>query len=219
MLVTQYGGEVAGEAYVPVNSRRRDFLPVMRDIREVNPDFIFSTVVGEATTYLYQAYADAGFNPNNMPIASLTTTEAEILAMGPDVGENHYTAGSYFQGTGGAREASFVKSYEQRFGEPGSINMCAEAAYFQVHLLAKALALTNSLETDVLLPVVLGSFVDAPQGRVSVNPTSNHANLWSRVGRANRKGQFDIVRQSSSQVDADPFLICALHGGTGAEAA
>jgi Periplasmic binding protein domain len=32
-------------------------------------------VVGESTVHLYQAYADFGFDPRNMPIASLTTTE------------------------------------------------------------------------------------------------------------------------------------------------
>jgi branched-chain amino acid transport system substrate-binding protein len=154
-----------------------------------------------------------------MPIASLTTTEAEIQAMGLDVAEGHFTAGSYFKGMGGASEETFVDEYIRCFGEADSINMCAEAAYFQVHLLAKALAVTNSLDTDLLKPVVLGSSMDAPQGRVSVNPSSNHANLWSRVGRANHAGGFDIVHQSHSEVDADPFLICPFPRETDEEAA
>jgi TRAP-type mannitol/chloroaromatic compound transport system permease large subunit len=31
--------------------------------------------------------------------------------------------------------------------------------------------------------------------------------LWTRIGRANREGQFDIVCQSKEPVHADPFLI------------
>ena len=59
----------------------------MNEIVRLSPDIIFSTVVGKSTVHLYQAYADFGFDPRNMPIASLTTTEAEIRAMGAGVGK------------------------------------------------------------------------------------------------------------------------------------
>lgn len=212
MLAGRRDGEVAGESYVPLHAGREEFISIMRDIVEARPDFIFSTVVGNSTTFLYQAFADAGFDAQRVPIASLTTTEAEIQAMGSELAEGHYTAGSYFQGMGGEMERTFITHYLRRFGEHSTVNMCAESAYFQVHLLAKALSLTNSLETDAIRSVVLGSSIDAPQGCVSVNPSSNHANLWSRVGRANRNGQFDIVHQSLKQIDADPFLLRSLHG-------
>jgi branched-chain amino acid transport system substrate-binding protein len=42
---------------------------------------------------------------------------------------------------------------------------------------------------------------------VSINASCSHADLWTRVGRANRRGQFDIVEQSVSPVVADPYLI------------
>src|SRR5690606_10274985 len=99
------------------------------------------------------------------------------------------------------------------YGESEATNMCLEAAYFQVHLFAKALKEVNTLETDVLRPIVLGSTIDAPQGTVSINPRSSHANVWSRVGRADRTGQFCIVQQSKAQIDADPFLIGTLAAG------
>jgi branched-chain amino acid transport system substrate-binding protein len=206
-LVLQAGGIVAGEAYVPFTARRHDFLPIMRDIKRVRPDVIFSTVVGEATVFLYQSYFDFALDPRDMPIASLTTTEAEIAAMGFDVGEGHITAAPYFQGSGGEREPAFVARYKQRYGNSESTNMCVEAAYFQVHLFAAALAQVDTLETDILRPVVLGSTVDAPQGPVTINPRSNHADVWSRIGRADRAGRFAVLQQSKAPVDADPFLV------------
>ena len=206
-LVNQSGGEVVGEMYVSLNARREEFYPIMRDIRTASPDVIFSTVVGEATVFLYQAFNDFGFDANKLPIASLTTTEAEIRAMGADVGEHHITAAPYFQGIGGSKEEAFVRRYRKRYGDSENTNMCVEAAYFQVHLLAKALAQVNTLDTDILRPLVLGSTIDAPQGTVSINPACSHANVWSRVGRVNRAGQFAIMHQSLSQIDADPYLI------------
>ncbi len=141
-----------------------------------------------------------------MPIASLTTTEAEIRAMGFDVGEGHVTAAPYFEGVSGPSNSSFVALYKKRYGADEPTNMCVEAAYFQVHIFAKALEQTNSIDTDLLRSMVLGSTFEAPQGRVSINATCSHADLWTRIGRVNRRGQFEVVQQSLSPVLADPYL-------------
>lgn len=206
-LIQGNGGTVVGERYLKLEAKRSEFAPVLRDIREVQPDVIFSTVVGESTTFLYQTYHDFGLNPKCLPIASLTTTEAEIRAMGFDVGEGHYTAASYFQGVQTEGNSRFVSRYRERYGEDEPTNMCLEASYFQVNLFARALERTNSLETSLLRNSVMGAEFDAPQGAVSINPLWGHADVWARIGRVNRQGQFDIVYQSPSNVKADPYLV------------
>lgn len=204
-----HGAEVVGEAYIPMRADRRAFNPVVDSIKSTSPDAIFSTVVGKSTVHFYQAYADAGLNPAKMPIASLTTTEAEISAMGYDVGEGHITAASYFQNISGSLNSNFVKRYKKRFGDDESTNMCAEAAYNQVYMVAQALEETNTMDPDILRPTILRSELDAPQGRISMNASCSHANLWSRIGRANRLGQFDVLCQSDGSVTSDPFLTVA----------
>lgn len=206
-LVRNSGGEVVGERYLRLGADRKEFQPLMREIKEAQPDVIFSTVVGDSTVFLYQSYIDFGFNPKVMPIASLTTTEAEIKAMGYDVGEGHITAAPYFQGVGNERNSSFVSLYKKRYGEDQSTNMCLEAAYFQVHVFAKTLEQTNSMDTELLRASVMGSEFEAPQGEIAINPICGHTDLWTRIGRANAKGQFDIVYDSGSRVKADPYLI------------
>src|SRR6185312_3708337 len=91
-LLRQRGGVIVAERYLDLRAQPLDFKALMRDVRELRPDVIFSTVVGEATAYFYQAYAEAGFDPHVMPIASLTTSEAEVKLMGADVGCGHVTA-------------------------------------------------------------------------------------------------------------------------------
>ncbi|ANH04488.1 transporter substrate-binding domain-containing protein [Shinella granuli] len=206
-LVRNNGGTVVGERYLRLEADRSEFVPLVREIKEAQPDVIFSTVVGESTTFLYQAYHDLGLNPKTVPIASLTTTEAEIRAMGYDVGEGHYTAASYFQGVETARNNSFVSHYQKRYGGDEPTNMCLEASYFQVNLFARTLEETNSLDTRQLRTFVMGAEFEAPQGSVSINPVWGHADVWTRIGRANRQGQFDIVFESQASVKADPYLI------------
>lgn len=206
-LVRSSGGSVVGERYLRLEADRSEFTPIMRDIKRAQPDIIFSTVVGESTTFLYQAYHDFGLNPKSTPIASLTTTEAEIRAMGHDVGEGHYTAASYFQGIETERNNSFVARYRDRYGDDEPTNMCLEASYFQVNVFARTLEQTNSLETKLLRNSVMGAEIDAPQGSVSINPIWGHADVWTRIGKVNRAGQFDIVFQSPTNVKADPYLV------------
>jgi branched-chain amino acid transport system substrate-binding protein len=206
-LVRNNGGEVCGETYLSLRAQHRDFVPVLGELKRLRPDVIFSTVVGDSTSSLYQSYIDAGLEPKVMPIGSLTTTEAEVRAMGADAAEGHVTAASYFQSVCTEQNSFFVARYKKRYGEDEPTNMCAEAAYFQVHIFAKALAQTDSLDTDTLRPVVLGTEFDAPQGKVCVNETYAHTDLWTRIGRVDSRGGFEIIEESCAQVNADPYLI------------
>ncbi len=206
-FVRTNGGEVIGERYLNLRAKPKDFISVMEDIKHTQPDVIFSTVVGEATSLFYQAYMDYGFDPKIMPIASLTTTEAEIRNMGFDVGEGHITAAPYFDGLENAASSVFAARFKKRYGADEPTNMCLEAAYFQVHMFAQALEQTNSMETDLLRPTILGSEFEAPQGNISINKSCSHADLWTRIGRANRAGRFEILYESNSKVSADPYLI------------
>ena len=205
-FVTSNGGEVVGEKYVKLTAQHHDYSPIMRDIQNVKPDVIFSTVVGKSTADFYQSYSDFGFDPKEMPIASLTTTEAEIMAMGADVGEGHITAAPYFEGINNKASLAFTKRYRQRYGNEPT-NTCVETAYFQVHMFAETLKRTNSLNTDQLKANVLGIDYEAPQGNVSINLLHGHADVWTRVGRANRSGLFDVLYASKSAVIADPYLL------------
>jgi ABC-type branched-subunit amino acid transport system substrate-binding protein len=206
-LVCGQGGAIVGESYVSFGAGPNDFRPIIRELGEKRPDVIFSSVVGQAISHLYQAYADAGFNNRTMPIGSLNTSEAELKLMGEDVGMGHITAATYFENVANEENKRFVHLFKNRFGVDESTNMCAEAAYFQVHLFAQAVGEINSMDTDLLRPAVLGREIDAPQGRVGIDYKSSHAELWTRIGKADRLGGFDIVRESMVALRPDPFLV------------
>jgi branched-chain amino acid transport system substrate-binding protein len=63
------------------------------------------------------------------------------------------------------------------------------------------------MDPEVLRPFVLGSEFDAPQGRVVIDSGSSHTALWTRIGRVNGMGQFDIVKESAFPVTPDPYLV------------
>lgn len=206
-ILERPGGTKLAERYVRLDATERDFLPIARDIKDKQPDFIFSTVVGKGTRMLYQAFADAGLDPAKMPIASLTTCEAEVSEMGTRIAAGHITAAPYFQAVDNPVNRECLARFRALYGDQIEPNMCWEAAYFQVHMFARAMKQSGSDEIDRLLPYLLGSEFDAPQGRVRIDPATHHTRLYPRIGRVGGDGRFLVVAESCVGVDADPYLV------------
>ena len=206
-ILERPGGTKLAERYVRLDATERDFLPIARDIKDKQPDFVFSTVVGKGTRMLYQACADAGIDPAKTPIASLTTCEAEVSEMGTRIAAGHITAAPYFQAVDNPVNREVLARFRALYGDEIEPNMCWEAAYFQVHMFARAMKQSGSDEIDRLLPYLLGSEFDAPQGRVRIDPATHHTRLYPRIGRVGGDGRFLVVAESCVGVDADPYLV------------
>ena len=207
LVLQRQGGAILGQSYVPLNATEKDFVPILADIKSKHPDFIFSTVVGNATQHLYKAYAEAGMDPKMQPIGSLTTTEVEVAQMGAGVAAGHFTSAPYFQSIDSPVNRACLDRFHKRFDGAAVPNACWESAYFQVHLFANAMRQSGSDDIDALMPHLLGAEYEAPQGRVRIEPSNHHTCLYPRIGRANLNGQFTIVRESTRPVTPDPYLV------------
>ncbi len=206
-LILERGGEKVAEVYLPLDASQDEFTAIARRIKDTQPSFIFSTVVGDSTALLHRAYAQIGLKPEQMPIASLTTSEAEVQQMGADIAEGHITSAPYFQSVAEPVNLRCVDNYKRRFGDEQVTNQCWEAAYFQMHMLADAMRRMGSDSVSDLLRVLPGSSYAAPQGTIRIDEHNHHTYLHPRIGRVNASGQFDIVEQVERTVRPDPYLV------------
>jgi len=206
LLLQHPEGAILGERYLSLEARREQFSEVVADIRRKAPDWIFCTVIGKTVPYLYEAYMEAGFDPTRMPIASLNTSETEILAMRNGAGSGHFTAAPYFQSVDTPENHAALIRHQARFGPAQPLDMNWESAYYQMHMFAKAYEVAGSDELSAIMPHLLGAEFAAPQGRVRIDPVNHHMALYPRVGRANADGQFSILRESKFAVPPDPYM-------------
>ena len=200
------GGE--GRGALPARSSAVGGLPGDRRRRSkaAPPDFIFSTVVGDGTALLHRAYAKVGLDPARMPIASLTTCEAEIskwAPASPTVTSRRRPTSSPSTAT----RIALASHVAVRCSATRSPNMGWEAAYFQIHLVANAMRKARTDEREHLLPALLGSEFVAPQGLVRIDPRqSSHppasAHRPGRSGRSLRRRGGGTAR-----VRPDPYLV------------
>lgn len=206
-LFKQLGGRVVDEMYFPLGVRsKRDFAKAIDRIRELRPDVIYSSIVGDGIAMFYEAYADAGFDPAMMPIGSLSTSEAEISQMKAGVAAGHVLSATYFSSVDTPASRRFIDAFDARFGPKLRVNSNAESAYFQVFMYARALEAAGSDALLDLLPHLYEVEVDAPQGMVRIDMENNHTYLWPRVARIGLDGVPKVVLESEQRVRPDPYM-------------
>ncbi|MGD9538713.1 MAG: transporter substrate-binding protein [Alphaproteobacteria bacterium] len=217
------GGEVLGEDYVPLGGS--EFSPIFNKIRQNEPNWIMSTVVGDSDIALHRQFLQEGFKSDKMPIAALTTGEIETKAMGNEAGAGHFLSAPYFQTLQNPTNDKFKEEYfASEWGKNGVTHYNMEETYtgilFWVKGLERALeetggdweAITPRMIRDVSGnwrdqgPVTL-SDEESPEGKCWVDPENFNYHCVPKIGHCQANGQFDIVFTAPAHVAPDPFSI------------
>ncbi|MPQ94937.1 transporter substrate-binding domain-containing protein [Thioclava sp. JE_KL1] len=206
-LLMHRGAKVVDEIYIPLRHNEEYIERAISRIKAAGPAVVFSTVVGEGSVRFYQAYDRAGFDRSKQPIASLTSGEPELLAVGKDASIGNVTAAPYFSVLDTEANRRFVTAYARRFGPDQPISAGTEAAYFQVYLFAEAVRRSGSTDRDSVLRTLPNFSFEAPQGPVQVEGDTHHTSLWPRVAVVGESGAFEIVREAQAPVRPDPYLV------------
>ena len=204
-LLKLHGGEDVGEEYAPLG--HTEFSTIINNIAGSGAEVIFSDLVGDSIVAFYKQYRQFGLTPADLPICTPITTEQEIAAMGPENAFGHYTSFNYFQSVDTPENKVFVERYKAKYGANSVTNAVMEAAYFETYFLAQAIEKMKSTDADALIFEGLpGQEFTAPQGKVKIDEKNHHTWLWSRIGKANEQGQFDIVWTSDASIRPDPWV-------------
>jgi ABC-type branched-subunit amino acid transport system substrate-binding protein len=166
---------------------------------------VFSTLVGGSARLFYQLYREAGIDPKTTPIASLSMAEEEIRLIGPQLCEGHITSATYFSSLENESNERFRALWRTRFGDRPT-STWSEMAYSQVHLFARALQRTGSLDRRKLVEAARAVQFDSPEGLITVDPENNHCALTPRIGVCRADGEFDVVWEGAAPVKPEPYL-------------
>lgn len=209
-LLEKYGAEVVAEEYVPLG--HTEFSSNLNRMKALKPNVVFCTVVGGSVIALHRQYKTAGFDPAKMPLASLTTSEEEVAAMGGEYAEGHLSSAPYFMSVDTPANKHFVSAYQKKYGAHAVTNFVSAASYFQVSLFKKGVEklLHAGQSVSDLTPInirnaCLGQEVHAPQGLVKLDPKNQHTYLWPKIGQWQRNGQAKIVMESPHWVEPKPY--------------
>ncbi len=193
----------AGEEYRPLGDQ--DFTMVVAKIRSARPEVIFNTINGSSNIAFFQALRAAGLGPREAPVLSVSLAEEELRSIDPRLAAGHYCAWNYFQSIDTPANLRFVAAFKKRYGAERVTDDPIEAAYFQVHLYARAVARAGSTDSDAVRRAAGGLIFSAPGGLVRIDPHNQHTWKVARIGRIDPYGQFRIVWSSEEPIKPEPY--------------
>ncbi len=204
-LLASGGGEVLGQSYLGDDASATDFDALIKNIKACSANIIFNNFVGRSNIKFYEALAENSLDNEQIVVASLTTSEADIREIGAAATAGHITAATYFASQSNPSNLACLERYKAFRGEQPDANMCWDAAYTQAHVVAQAMRHCDPENINSIRSEILGTAFDAPQGRIMIDPLNAHCHVWPKIGVARKDGQFDIIAETNQAIRPDPY--------------
>lgn len=205
------GASVVDVQYTPMG--QRDFKDIVNVIKASDADIILSTINGDSNIGFYGELAAQGVTADKIPVVATSVGEDELRSLLPSQVQGHYSAWTYFQSLDNPQNKRFVELWKREFGRDRVTDDPIEAAYTQVYLWKLAAEKAGSFDVDKVRKA-LGSVNDleAPSGKVKLDPKTQHMFKRFRLGRVRDDRQFEIVHESQGWIAPDPYPQVAFPG-------
>lgn len=214
------GGALVGESYMPLG--HGEFDPIFKNVKRLQPDWIFSTVVGDSDLYLRRNYIKAGFSPDKLPTASLTTSEMEVKLMGAEYGEGHILSAPYFQSLNNETNNKFVDQFlGSQYGESGVTHYNMEETYLTFLYFKKAVErLAKEEKQSAINPMKLRHYSaglklsdqESPEGEVHIDAQNFNSWLTPKIGKFDSNGQIKLLFQQDQLIPPNPYILYPQRG-------
>jgi urea transport system substrate-binding protein len=149
--------------------------------------------------------AGIDFTKESPLLLTISVTEDEIRGIGGENVEGIYASMKYFQSLDNPNNQEFVAAFKEAWGDDMVIGDVTQAAYLGPWLWKMAVEKAGSFDVDKVREASPGiEFTKAPEGYVRIH--ENH-HLWSktRIGNAQRNGQYKVVYETEDLMEPDPF--------------
>ncbi|AGI67633.1 aliphatic amidase expression-regulating protein AmiC [Octadecabacter antarcticus 307] len=206
-FLSESGGDVVAEVYLPFSAETGEIRAAIAQCGVDQTNAVLSTMVGGDSVALYDLYAESGLREKSVPIASLTTTETELMKVGRGARSGHISIASYFASVETPQNPTFVSAFQEKYGVNAGPSVYSEVGYSLVHFYANAARLNGKVDTRSVLQALSGSVFKAPGGDLSIDMDTNHFTLRPHIGLSRTDGTFDVVWDSPKVAAPDPYLV------------
>lgn len=213
-------GKLVGESYMPLGLGNFD--PIFKKVKKIQPDWIFSTVVGDSDIYFRKEYLKAGFSPDKLPTASLTTSEMEVKLMGAEYGEGHILSAPYFQSLDNETNKKFVDQFlGSSYGNSGVTHYNMEETYLTFLYFKKAIEqLVKKEGESAINPMKVRQYSagleltdqESPEGAVHIDPQNFNSWLTPKIGMFDANGQIKLLSQQDQAIPPNPYILYPQRG-------
>ena len=192
------GGEVVGEDYLPLGQGDLDML--LEAVARSGADVFVPYFAGQEQADLLSKFTQMNLKAK---MAVVMGHYDEVMAglLAPHVRENFYSSNSYFMSVDTAENADYLKRLSALPDVKGiwpngngKLTNFGEGTFVCVLAYAEAVNRAATLETQAVLEALKTTSLNAPQGRVTMDPSVQHAAVNCYLTRCQRDGSFEIVK-------------------------
>jgi urea transport system substrate-binding protein len=207
--VIENGGSVDAIEFFPLDVT--NFSSTIAKIQAAKPDFVWSALVGGAHISFYRQWAAAGMN-KTIPMASTTFGVGnEQIVLSPAECNGMLVCYNYFEGVKNPANTAFLAAFHKRFGaDYPNVTELAMGTYQGFKLWAEAVKKAKSVDRmKVIEALETGISVEAPSGKVTIDPPTHHCILDVHIAEVKDK-KFNLLEDFAQQKPSDTAAVCNL---------
>lgn len=201
--IEQLGGEIVGEAFVPLGETELD--RVLESMVAAKPDVILSTLNGDTNVSFFRGLPRHGIDPHRTPTVSFSIAEQELRSLDAAAIAGSYAVWTYFQTLDLPENHRFVTNFRARYGSRRVTTDPMVAAYTGVHLWARAVERSGSLDASAVRRALAASDFDGPAGPVRLDGETGYAWHVGRVGQISDAGELTEIWSTGVAIAPEPY--------------
>ncbi|CAG9214371.1 Urea ABC transporter, urea binding protein [Paraburkholderia caribensis] len=208
-FVQDNGGSVQSIDFFPLDVT--NFGSTISKIEAAKPDMLVSALVGGSHMSFYRQWAAAGLH-KKIPLASTTFAGGnEQIVLSPEECDGFLVSYNYFENLDNPVNRAFKDRFHKRFGANyPNITELAMGTYQGFNLWARGVKKAGTLDRmKVIEALESGISIDAPSGKVSIDPATHHCVLNVSIAQV-KSHKLDIVQTFQNQPPVDTSAVCNL---------
>jgi urea transport system substrate-binding protein len=208
-FVQDNGGSVTSIDFFPLDVT--NFGSTISKIEAAKPDMLVSALVGGSHVSFYRQWAAAGLH-KKIPLASTTFAGGnEQIILSPEECDGFLVSYNYFENLDNPVNTAFKERFHKRFGANyPNITELAMGTYQGFNLWAQGVKKAGTIErVKVIEALESGISIDAPSGKVSIDPATHHCVLNVSIAQV-KNHKLDIVQTFQNQPPVDTSAVCNL---------
>lgn len=208
-VLRKIGGVVVDERYLPLGVSKKYLGKLLDNLEKSDVDVFVPYFAGEDQISLLNMFSDRGLKEK---MAVVMGHYDELLAshLDPEVREGFYSSNTYFMSVDTKENDDFLKRLAQYPDVSGVwpdgngfLTNFGEGAYVCTHAFAKAANQAGSIGASELIKALAVVEINAPQGKVVMDPSTQHARVNTYLTQARRDGTFRVIEEFGAN---DPVI-------------
>ncbi|MBF5007137.1 urea ABC transporter substrate-binding protein [Diaphorobacter caeni] len=193
MLLKELGGTVVGEEFIPLGVSQ--FAQTIQNIQRAKPDWLLTINVGAAQDSFFEQAQAAKLN---LPMASSIKIMLgfEHKRFAPPALNRMNASANWFEEIDTPQANAFKQRWRAKYPDEAYINDMGYNAYVTVYLYKNLVEAAKSTKLDDLRKVIAtgDACVDAPEGKVCIDPKSQHTSHHMRLISVDEKHNVKVMK-------------------------